>query len=161
MDFELYTNDLLADIRDWVDYNIDYTKYDSIEDLRDYLNDELWSVDSVTGNGSIGYYANNKDAKERFVEDGIDGFYTIREEWGIPKSEVLQHLLNSDWNWFDATIRCFLLGQCIDVVLEDIREEFDLAHENMPDDAEVPTDNEDYDEGFEESLRKSRRRRAI
>lgn len=162
MAFELYINDLLDDIRDWIDSNIDYTEYDSIEDLRDYLNDELWSIDSITGNGpSMGYYANKKYAKEMFVENGIDEFDKIRKEFDIPKAEVLQHLLNSDWDWFDASIRCYLLGECIDNVLEDIREDFNLAQENIAEDAEVPDDDEDYDEGFDESLRKSRRRRAV
>ena len=47
---EAMKEDILQYIRD----EIDLAEFDSLEELEEKLNDDLWTVDSVTGNGSTG-----------------------------------------------------------------------------------------------------------
>lgn len=49
---------------DYIRENINFADYDTIEDLADYLNDELWIHDSVTGNASGSYTFNTWKAEE-------------------------------------------------------------------------------------------------
>jgi hypothetical protein len=156
MDFEFYTTDLLTDIEEYIDENINYADYDDIDELRDYLNDELWANDSVTGNGpNGGYYSSTADAREQFFSDGFDNFDSVVSELSIPHEDVIKHFLEGDWDWFDTNVRCYLLSECIDSVLDDIEADF-LASKDENYEAGVETSDEDYDEGFEESYRRGR-----
>ena len=149
MDFEFYTCEMLTDIREYIDNNIEYTAYDTLDDLREHLNDVLWDDDNVTGNASGSYYFDKNKAKEQFLEDGIDHFENVVDAFGIDHNEVIKHLFNCDWNWFDVSVRCYLLPECIDAVLSDIEEDFEDAHGNYSsDDVNVDIDDEEYDEGF-------------
>lgn len=162
MDLENYTSEMLEDITNWIDYNIDYNDFEDLEALREYLNDNLWTEDDITGNGQRGqYYSTLEKAKNMFIEDdGFENFYKVRDELGTDKSEVMEHFFKEDWHWFDSSVRCYLLSECIDSVLEDIEYDFNEAHGNQ--DVDIESEEEDYDEGFddiEESLRRNRRRR--
>lgn len=44
-----YHEAVYDDVCDYIRENIDFSDYDTIEDLADHLNDELWAHDSVTG----------------------------------------------------------------------------------------------------------------
>ena len=35
--------------------------------------------------------------------------------------DIGKHFISQDWEWFDVTIRCYLLGQAIAEVLEEMR----------------------------------------
>ena len=166
MDLEIYTNELIEDITNWIRNNIDYNAFEDLGDLREYLNDNLWAEDSITGNGPQGhYYPTVEEAKimlfdEDDGDEGFENFYKVRDEFGTDKREVMEHFLKEDWHWFDSSIRCYLLSECIDSVLEDIEYDFNEAHGNQ--DVDIESEEEDYDEGFddiEESLRRNRRRR--
>lgn len=154
MDFELYTTDLLTDIREYIDENINYADYESLDHLRNYLNDELWANDDITGNGpNGGYYSSTADARERFFDDAFDNFEEVVSELSDP-STVMEHFLEGDWDWFDTLVRCYLLGGCIDSVLDDIESDFYEAQDTGVGDVELS--DEDYDEGFDESYRRRR-----
>lgn len=154
MDFELYTTDLLTDIREYIDENINYADYESLDHLRNYLNDELWANDYITGNGpNGGYYSSTADARERFFDDAFDNFEEVVSELADP-STVMEHFLEGDWDWFDTLVRCYLLGRCIDSVLDDIESDFYEAQDTGVGDVELS--DEDYDEGFDESYRRRR-----
>lgn len=45
-----YHEAVYDDVVDYIRENIDFADYDTVEDLADHLNDELWTCDSVTGN---------------------------------------------------------------------------------------------------------------
>lgn len=154
MDFELYTTDLLTDIREYIDENINYADYESLDHLRNYLNDELWANDDVTGNGpNGGYYSSTADARERFFDDAFNNFDEVVSGLSDP-STVMEHFLEGDWDWFDTLVRCYLLGGCIDSVLDDIESDFYEAQDTGVEDVELS--DEDYDEGFDESYRRRR-----
>lgn len=103
--------------------NVVMNDYNYIEELKedreafeDKLNDELWTNDSVTGNGSGSYTFNTWQA----------------EEYLCHNVELLCEALADfccDVSFFgkgpeacDVTIRCYLLGKAISNVLDELEE---------------------------------------
>lgn len=111
-----YLEQVTADVRDYVEQEIDLTEWAGDRDgLEEKLNDDLWTCDSVTGNGS-GSYTFNRVQAQIYVLDGMD-------EFGIDSETIGEKFLESDWEYFDVTIRCYLLGQAIAAVLDDLEED--------------------------------------
>ena len=104
-DAELDANDLL--------YNRSY--------LEEKLHDDLWICDSVTGNASGSYYCNSWKAEESLAHNW-DLLAEAIKEFGC---EV--DLLEKGAEWADVTIRCYLLGQAIGEVLDEMEEELEEA----------------------------------
>ena len=50
-----YLEAVKDDVREYIEDEIDFTDYGTIEDLEQFLNDELFINDSVTGNASGSY----------------------------------------------------------------------------------------------------------
>ena len=104
---------------------VDLTQYADKTDAYDMLYDALWIDDSVTGNGSGSYTFDRWQAKE-YVTDSDDGMETFREavnEYGIPNDEIAVKFLDEDWEYVDVTIRCYLLGEALGEVLNELMPE--------------------------------------
>ena len=92
-----------------------------MDDIWDGLNDELWTADSVTGNASGSYYCNSWRAEEalchnwNLLADALDEFDGDRD------------ILRQGPEACDVSIRCYLLGECLSDVLEELEEEFNAA----------------------------------
>lgn len=128
---EAVKNDVLEYIKD----EINFEEFDSLEELEQHLNDELWTVDSVTGNAS-GSYTFNRVQAQIYVLDGTDELEEATWEFGIDPATIGEKFLESDWEYFDVTIRCYLLGECIAAALEEIEDEFEEAHQSEEDEEE-------------------------
>ena len=91
---------------------------------RDDLYDTLFTEDSVTGNGSGSYTFNAEQAKEYVMGDpnAEDYIRNLISDFGTPSDEVAKHFM--DWEYWDVCIRCYLLGQVLDDVLDDLAWEF-------------------------------------
>lgn len=114
------------DVREYLEDNKDYLKGLDRDELEDKLNDDLWTKDSVTGNGSGSYTFSNADAKKYVTEDGADYLREAAKEFDC-EHDILEHFLDGDYEYLDVTIRCYLLGQIIHEVLdEDFEEEGDI-----------------------------------
>lgn len=100
-----------------------------MEELEQSLNDDLWTVDSVTGNASGSYTFNRYQAQE-YVMDNIELLNEACEEFGTNTETVGEKFLNEEFEWMDVTIRCYLLAQAISEALEEVEDEFNAAHEN-------------------------------
>ena len=87
------------------------------DELEEKLNDELWTVDSVTGNGSGSYTFSREEAK-RNVSCNVDLVREMAEEFCVEKRDLAQHFLDEDWEWFDVSIRCYLLSWAIQYALD-------------------------------------------
>ena len=92
-----------------------------MDDIRDGLDEELWAADSVTGNGSGSYYFNAWEAEEALCHNW-DLLADALEEFGGDRD-----ILRQGPEACDVTIRCYLLGECLGDVLEDLEEEFAAA----------------------------------
>lgn len=105
---------------------IEYIKFEGLEitednkdEMYDKLNEELWDTDSVTGNASGSYTFNRWKARE-YVLENLPLLETAAASFGCDAREVAGHFLNNDWEWFDVTIRCYLLGECLNEVLDEL-----------------------------------------
>ena len=92
------------------------------EEVEKKLNDDCWVDDSITGNASGSYFCNSWKAKEMVLGEPEMLQEAIRE-FCMDAEEVGKHFLDSDWEYFDVTIRCYLLGQVISEVLDEIEQE--------------------------------------
>lgn len=116
-----YREEMAQDIRDYINENIDLEEY-TREDLEEKLNDDLWIEDSVTGNASGSYTFNSYEAREKVLENP-DLVKEMINEFCIDAQTVGEKFLDEEWEWFDVSIRCYLLGECIGTVLDDLEDE--------------------------------------
>ena len=118
-----YVEAMKSDVRDAIEdggyLDGDYDR----DEVEEQLNEDLWVDDSVTGNASGSYTFSSYQAKEYVLEDGMDYLLEATSEFGIEASEIGEHFINEDWEWFDVTIRCYLLGQVIGEVLDELEGE--------------------------------------
>lgn len=93
------------------------------DDFSEELNDELWTVDSVTGNGSGSYTFNRATAKDYILSDSenIDLLREALKEFCVESDTIAEKFLSEEWGYFDVTIRCYILGGVINEVLEDLK----------------------------------------
>ena len=123
-----YYEAMMEDVRNYLNNEIELNDYETIEELEEALNDDLWIDDSVTGNGSGSYTFSSYTAKE-YVTENEDLCREALEEFCVDADTIAEKFLDADWEYFDVTIRCYLLGQIVGVVLEEIAEEFEEMHE--------------------------------
>ena len=91
-----YLSAVTADVKDYINDNVNFADYEDANELKDKLQDELWTVDGVTGNGSGSYTFSTWKA----------------EEWGKLKRD--------DPEGIDVAIRCYLLPQAIDAAVNEL-----------------------------------------
>lgn len=121
-----YREALKRDILDYLEDNADflYPEVDDLEELEERLCDDLWTCDSVTGNGSGSYTFNRGEAQE-YVFDNMDECIEALKEFCVDAETIAEKFLSEDWEYFDVTIRCYLLGECISDVMEEIKDGFE------------------------------------
>lgn len=116
-----YLESVKADVKEYIDNEINLKDFLDREELEEKLNEDLWTCDSVTGNASGSYYCNSWKAEEALAHNW-DLLAEAMEEFGC---EV--DLLEKGAEWADVTIRCYLLGQAIGEVLDEMEEELEEA----------------------------------
>ena len=104
----------------------DYDEVNEIEDVDDlveFIDDKLWNDDSVTGNAS-GSYTFDRYKAMKYVVDNMDLLNEALDEFYVDNSTIGEKFRNEEWEYFDVTIRCFVLNQ----LERDIAEEFRKRH---------------------------------
>lgn len=113
-----YLEELKSDVKNYInEVASDYMDCEDMDELRDSLYDNLWDEDSVTGNGSGSYTFNREKAKE-YVSDNLDLMVEAYKDLDSIES-LVDDLEALDFETIDVTIRCYLLSQALDEVLED------------------------------------------
>lgn len=127
-----YEEAMAEDIREYIKENIeeDDERWEDREKLEQDLYDDLWMADSVTGNASGSYTFNSAQALEYLHEDGFERFDEVKKEFGLSADSITEHICNQDWEWFDVTIRCYLVSQVLNEVLDEIYDEREEAEQN-------------------------------
>lgn len=123
-----YYEAMMNDVRSYINNEIELNDFETIEELEESLNDNLWIDDSVTGNGS-GSYTFNRWTAQEYVTENEDLCREALEEFCVDADTIAEKFLEADWEYFDVTIRCYLLGQIVGAVLEEIADEFEEMHE--------------------------------
>lgn len=120
-----YCESIKNDVLEYIKEN--YTTREQIENLDnrnewlEKLNDALWVEDSVTGNASGSYTFNRYMARE-YVLEWLDVLRDALEDFGVTPKMVSEKFLDEEWEYFDVTIRCYLLGGAIVHALDELEE---------------------------------------
>lgn len=99
------------------------------EEFEQRLLDELWVNDSVTGNGLGSYTLSTWQAEENLCHN-MDLLKEACEEFGTDLTDIIESAESCD-----VTIRCYLLGNAISEVLDELEEE-------LPEEEEEETEEE-------------------
>lgn len=127
-----YREAMADDIKQYIDENVTiddngYTYngevYEDGQELYDALTDDLWVDDSVTGNGSGSYTMNREEAKG-YVVDNMELVADVMNEFSIESDYVGKRFLEQDWEYFDVSIRCYLLGEILGEILSELGVEY-------------------------------------
>ena len=123
-------NDCIEAVREYLKYHADDVKGMSRDNLREKLYDALWIDDSVTGNASGSYTFSSYDAEQN-----------IAGNWDLLGEAMREFCCECDAiekgaEWADVTIRCYLLGECLDEAMDEIDDEIDEAIEEEEEEEE-------------------------
>ena len=117
-----YRQAVKDDIRQYIDDNADMIE-GTLNDCSDFdefeqmLNDILWLEDSVTGNASGSYTFSRWKADENLCHN-LDLVSDAYDEFGCTPDYFNPEAI-------DVTIRCYLLGECLSDVLDEMHDELE------------------------------------
>ena len=107
-----YRQAMREDIRDYIEENKDQYDFSDRDKVEQDLYDDMFIDDSVTGNGSGSYTFNAQEAKENI---DLDILADACDEFGGGED-----ILRKGWEAMDVTIRCYLLGEVLSDVLNEL-----------------------------------------
>lgn len=115
-----YLEAITNDIECWMDKDgdpFDISQFENREEAAEFLYDELWSEDSITGNGPDGYDSEN--ACEEYLCHNIDLIIDACDTFGVNYADLRMRYKKGTFAiYLDCTIRCYLLGQAVNNALE-------------------------------------------
>lgn len=119
-----YFKAVCADVREeiaesWADR---FADFETLDELREALNAEMWISDHVTGNASGSYTFSIWEAEE-YLAHNWDLLEEACAELGADMGEEIKKGAESA----DVLIRCYLLSAAIDKVLPEFEEDFNVA----------------------------------
>ena len=129
-----YLKETIENVKEYIEYNMDIEndiltgEFEDRDAIEEYLNDTLWTADEVTGNASGSYTFNREEAKNNVLAD-IDTVREALQEFGTDAGTIAERFLDEDWEYFDVTARCYILGQAIAEALDEIEDEIEKAIE--------------------------------
>lgn len=115
-------------VKDWIINDTDLLEeggssiYD--DDIANWIYDEVWCEDSITGNGI--YYYDTEDKCSEYVCNNFDLLYEAAHEFCLDDDVniLIKHYEDKSLaRYFDTTIRCYLLSECIEKALEELKNE--------------------------------------
>ena len=117
-----YLEAMVKDITEWMEYNnFDISEYADLEEAHEYLRDELWEDDDITGNGEMGYAT--KIDYENYLCHNWDSLIDAIEEFYVDMNTIINLLEKKDvtliLQWCDSLIRLNTLDRAIATALDD------------------------------------------
>lgn len=110
-----YREAVYEDVKQYIEENITLSDYDNLEEAYEEIYDDMWTADSVTGNGSGSYTFNAWQAEENLCHN-LDLLGEALTEFCCDSSYLTEHGAEA----CDVTIRCYLLGEVLQTILEEI-----------------------------------------
>lgn len=110
-----YFEAVCDDVREYINNEKIVVNDDNREEIEQQLNDDLWTNDSVTGNGSGSYTFRTWQAEENICHN-LDLLGEALSEFGF----TIDYLQEKGAEACDVTIRCYLLSQAIAEVLNEM-----------------------------------------
>lgn len=108
-----YIEEMVKDIKEYIEEH-DLSAFHDRESLEEHLNEALWACDSVTGNASGSYTFSTWRAEENIAHNW-DLIQEVCDEFGMPENPF-----EKGAEYWDVSIRCYLLGQAISETLDRI-----------------------------------------
>lgn len=116
---ETVRDDVIEQVKDgYKENSLRLYKEEGRDALEEYLNDELWIDDQVTGNGSGSYTFNTWEAEENLCHN-MDLLAEACDEFGQDVGEAVKR----GAEYCDVTIRCYLLGGAISEAIDELEKE--------------------------------------
>ena len=117
-----YRDAVKEDVKNWMEENHEPGASKEQEFDYDTVYEGCWSDDSVTGNASGSYTFSRLEARLFFFEDSDseDYIHEMINEGFTSSEEVGNHMASGDWEWIDVIIRCYLLGEVVQEVIDEI-----------------------------------------
>ena len=117
-----YREAVKEDVKDWMDENHEPGASRELEFDYDTVFEGCWVDDGVTGNGSGSYTFSRLEARKNFFEDddSEDYVHQMVQVGFCTAEDVGQHMASGDWEWLDVCIRCYLLGEVVQEVIDEI-----------------------------------------
>lgn len=130
-----YLYEMRQDVRNAIEegYSLDEWR-GRRDELEEKLNGDLWIDDGVTGNASGSYYCNSYKAMQA-VMDNMDLLQEALDEFCADYNDIGRRFVAGDWEYFDVTVRCYLLNSIISDVLDDIEADGELDELEAEEDA--------------------------
>lgn len=117
-----YYHEMKSDITDIIeyDYNDDLREFDNFDSAYEYLYDNFWMNDGVTGNASGSYTFSTYTAEENLCHN-MDLLVNACDEFGQSICDAIER----GAEYCDVTIRCYLLGSVLSEVLDELNEQYE------------------------------------
>lgn len=116
---ETVRNDVIEQVKDgYKENSLRLYKEEGRDALEEYLNDELWVDDQVTGNASGSYTFNTWEAEENLCHN-MSLLEEACDEFGQDVGEAVKR----GAEYCDVTIRCYLLGGAISEAIDELEAE--------------------------------------
>ena len=121
-----YREAIINDLKDWITNEAVMSELKDLndEELFESIYDEAFGIDSITGNG-LDYY-DTEDNCSKNLAGNIDLLYLAAQNYCIDDDilVLIKHYEDKSLaRYFDSIIRCYLLGDCIDEVLKEIKDD--------------------------------------
>jgi len=115
-----YHEAVLADVREWLEDHFDELppRFEDRDEMIQYLNDEMWTADSVTGNASGSYTFCTATAKEYVLSDP-DTVKEAFEEFD-EESRFADLFFSDEWETMDVIARCYCLVGAISEAVDEL-----------------------------------------
>ena len=117
-----YYESVKEDVKNYIDDEITLSNYNGKDELSRYLEDILYTEDSVTGNASGSYTFSRYDAEENLCHNW-DVLEEIAEDWGTASLDFFSP------ESLDVTIRCYFLNNAISEVLDEMEDNGELPED--------------------------------
>ena len=121
MDKYNYYAKVSDDIITWIgeyDNSFDISQFENREEAAEWLEDELWAEDSITGNGSFSYAT--EELCEEFLCHNLDLVFDACDIFGVDyttlRKQYKQGILA---RYLDCTVRCYVLPTAIHDALKE------------------------------------------
>lgn len=99
------------DVRNYISDEVNLSEFNKVEELNEFLNEKLFNENSVTGNSSSETYTYSREVAAENLLYNMDLLSQAMGEFG--------DVLDKGEEACDVSIRCYLLAQAINEVLDD------------------------------------------
>ena len=114
-----YYAEVTNDIECWMDKDgdpFDLSQFENRDEAAEYLRDELWAEDSITGNGPYGYAS--EEECEEFLCHNWDLIIEAFDEYGCSINDLREHYKKGNlMRYLDCFARLNVLSNAIENVL--------------------------------------------